>query len=453
MAKTKTVFYCTACGNESPKWQGRCTACGAWNTMEEHIEKPIASGRAKVAPVGISRTPQKLREVTSDREIRFSTGMGELDRVLGGGAVAGSLVLVGGAPGIGKSTLLLQICNSLCAERKVLYVSGEESERQLKLRAQRLGVEPDSLFILSETRLSDILAAVEELQPDILIADSIQTMYNEENESSPGSVSQVKDCTMAMLELSKSQGITVFVVGHINKDGAIAGPKVLEHIVDCVLYFEGDPNSSYRLLRSAKNRFGSTNEIGVFEMADKGLLEVPNPSLMLLEGRPEGASGTCVACVMEGTRPVLAEVQALVAKTTFNVPRRTADGFDFNRAALLLAVAEKRGGMKLSAFDAYINIIGGLRLDEPGADLPVVLAVASSYRDQPIADDLVAIGEVGLTGEIRSVSNMSQRLSEVSRLGFKKCIIPKSGADKLEIPKELTVYCVRNIREAIEIAL
>ena len=453
MAKTKTVFYCTACGNESPKWQGRCTACGAWNTMEEHIEKPIASGRAKVAPVGISRTPQKLREVTSDREIRFSTGMGELDRVLGGGAVAGSLVLVGGAPGIGKSTLLLQICNSLCAERKVLYVSGEESERQLKLRAQRLGVEPDSLFILSETRLSDILAAVEELQPDILIADSIQTMYNEENESSPGSVSQVKDCTMAMLELSKSQGITVFVVGHINKDGAIAGPKVLEHIVDCVLYFEGDPNSSYRLLRGAKNRFGSTNEIGVFEMADTGLLEVPNPSLMLLEGRPEGASGTCVACVMEGTRPVLAEVQALVAKTTFNVPRRTADGFDFNRAALLLAVAEKRGGMKLSAFDAYINIIGGLRLDEPGADLPVVLAVASSYRDQPIADDLVAIGEVGLTGEIRSVSNMSQRLSEVSRLGFKNCIIPKSGADKLEIPKELTVYCVRNIREAIEIAL
>ena len=453
MAKTKTVFYCTSCGNESPKWQGRCTACGAWNTMEEHIEKPIASGRAKVAPVGISRTPQKLREVTSDREIRFSTGMGELDRVLGGGAVAGSLVLVGGAPGIGKSTLLLQICNSLCAERKVLYVSGEESERQLKLRAQRLGVEPDSLFILSETRLSDILAAVEELQPDILIADSIQTMYNEENESSPGSVSQVKDCTMAMLELSKSQGITVFVVGHINKDGAIAGPKVLEHIVDCVLYFEGDPNSSYRLLRGAKNRFGSTNEIGVFEMADKGLLEVPNPSLMLLEGRPEGASGTCVACVMEGTRPVLAEVQALVAKTTFNVPRRTADGFDFNRAALLLAVAEKRGGMKLSAFDAYINIIGGLRLDEPGADLPVVLAVASSYRDQPIADDLVAIGEVGLTGEIRSVSNLSQRLSEVARLGFKKCIIPKSGADKLEIPKELTVYCVRNIREAIEIAL
>lgn len=453
MAKTKTIFYCTDCGNESPKWQGRCSACGAWNTMQEHIEKPAPSGRAAKNPVGISRTPQKLREVTTDREIRFSTGMDELDRVLGGGAVAGSLVLVGGAPGIGKSTLLLQICNCLCQERTVLYISGEESERQLKLRAQRLRVDPDSLFILSETRLSDILTAVDELHPDILIADSIQTMYNEDNESSPGSVSQVKDCTMSMLELSKSQGITVFVVGHINKDGAIAGPKVLEHIVDCVLYFEGDPNSSYRLLRGAKNRFGSTNEIGVFEMADSGLKEVPNPSQMLLEGRPEGACGTCVACVMEGTRPVLAEVQALVSKTSFNVPRRTSDGFDFNRAALLLAVAEKRGGMKLSAFDAYINIIGGLRLDEPGADLPVVLAVASSYRDTPIADDLVAIGEVGLTGEIRSVSHMSQRLSEVARLGFKKCIIPKSGSEKLEIPKELTVYKVKNIREAIEMSL
>jgi DNA repair protein RadA/Sms len=379
--------------------------------------------------------------------------MGELDRVLGGGAVAGSLVLVGGAPGIGKSTLLLQICNSLCAGRSVLYVSGEESERQLKLRAVRLGVSPDELYILSETRLSDIMEAVEEIKPDILIVDSIQTLYNEENTSSPGSISQVKDCTMSLMQLSKSNGVTVFVVGHINKDGAIAGPKVLEHMVDCVLYFEGDPNTSYRLLRAAKNRFGSTNEIGVFEMLDTGLNEVPNPSQMLLAGRPEGAPGTCVACVMEGTRPVLAEVQALVAKTTFNVPRRTADGFDFNRAALLLAVAEKRGGMKLNVFDAYINVIGGLRLDEPGADLPVVLAVASSYRDTPIADDVVAIGEVGLTGEIRSVSHMNQRLQEVARLGFSKCVIPKGGAEKLDIPSELSVYRVRNIREAIEIVL
>ena len=386
-------------------------------------------------------------------EIRFSTGMGELDRVLGGGAVAGSLVLVGGAPGIGKSTLLLQICHRLCQERSVLYVSGEESERQLKLRAQRLGVAPENLYILSETRLSDVLEAVEATKPDILIVDSVQTLYNEDNESSPGSISQVKDCTMSMMQLSKTQGITVFVVGHINKDGAIAGPKVLEHMVDCVLYFEGDPNSSYRLLRAAKNRFGSTNEIGVFEMGDSGLIEVPNPSQMLLEGRPEGASGTCVACVMEGTRPVLAEVQALVSKTSFNVPRRTADGFDFNRAALLLAVAEKRAGMKLNLFDAYINVIGGLRLDEPGADLPVILAVASSYRDAVIPDDLVAIGEVGLTGEIRTVSHMNQRLGEVSRLGFKKVIIPRGGAEKLEIPEGLTVYRVRNLREAIEVAM
>lgn len=453
MAKTKTVFYCTECGSESPKWQGRCAACGAWNTMVEHIEKSSASGRAKSAPVGQSRTPQKLSCIESDNEIRFSTGMGELDRVLGGGAVAGSLVLVGGAPGIGKSTLLLQICKSLCNGRKVLYVSGEESEKQLKMRAQRIGTQPEDLFVLSETRLSDILEATDSLSPDILIVDSVQTLYREENDSAPGSVSQVKDCTMALMQLSKSEGIAVFVVGHINKDGAIAGPKVLEHMVDCVLYFEGDPNTSYRLLRAAKNRFGSTNEIGVFEMADVGLVEVPNPSKMLLEGRPEGASGTCVACVMEGTRPVLAEVQALVSKTSFNVPRRTADGFDFNRAALLLAVAEKRCNMKLSAFDAYINVIGGLRLDEPGADLPVVLAIASSYRDVVVPNDLVAIGEVGLTGEIRSVSNLNQRLGEVARLGFKTCIIPRNGSEKLEVPSGLTVYRVKNLQEAIATAL
>lgn len=454
MAKAKTVFYCTNCGNETPRWQGKCPACGAWNTIEEHIEKPAISGsKAKSAPIGQSRHPQRLQEIPIDGEIRFSTGMGELDRVLGGGAVAGSLVLVSGAPGIGKSTLLLQICSSLCAGRKVLYVSGEESERQVKLRAERLGVSPETLFILSETRLSDILEAVAETKPDILIADSIQTLYNEENESSPGSVSQVKDCTMSMMQLSKSNGITVFVVGHINKDGNIAGPKVLEHMVDCVLYFEGDPNSSYRLLRAAKNRFGSTNEIGVFEMRDAGLIEVPNPSQMLLAGRPENASGTCVSCVMEGTRPVLAEVQALVAKTTLNVPRRASDGFDFNRAVLMLAVMEKRAGMKMSMFDAYINVIGGLRLDEPGADLPIVLALASSYRDQCIPDDLVAIGEVGMTGEIRSVSHMNQRLAEISRLGFKKCMIPRSGSEKLDIPEGMTVYRVRNIREAIETAL
>lgn len=453
MAKTKSVFYCTNCGNETPKWMGRCPGCGAFNTMEEHVEKAVSPSKVRTAPVGTSRKPQRIQDVDSDGEIRFSTGMGELDRVLGGGAVSGSLVLVGGAPGIGKSTLLLQICNSLCRGHRVLYVSGEESERQLKLRAERLNVSPEELYILSETQLSDIVNTVEETKPDILIVDSIQTLYNESNESSPGSVSQVKDCTMTMMQISKSQGITVFVVGHINKDGNIAGPKVLEHMVDCVLYFEGDPNTSYRLLRAAKNRFGSTNEIGVFEMLDTGLEEVPNPSQMLLEGRPEGASGTCVACVMEGTRPVLAEVQALVTKTSFNVPRRAADGFDFNRAVLLMAVGEKRAGMKLSAFDAYINVIGGLHLEEPGADLPVALAIASSYRDTPIADDLVAIGEIGLTGEIRAVSHLSQRLGEVARLGFKKCMIPKSGSEKVDIPHGMTVYRVRNLREAIETAL
>ena len=453
MAKTKTIFFCTDCGCETPKWMGRCPGCGAFNTMQEHIEKPAPAARAVSAPIGASRQAQPICQVTEGDEIRFFTGLGELDRVLGGGAVVGSLVLVGGAPGIGKSTLLLQICDQLCKERRVLYISGEESERQLKLRAQRLGVAPEELLILSQTRLSDILEAVEDVKPDILIVDSIQTMYNDQNESAPGSVSQVKDCTMAMMQLSKQEGVTVFVVGHINKDGNIAGPKVLEHMVDCVLYFEGDSNSSYRLLRAAKNRFGSTNEIGVFEMADSGLIEVPNPSQMLLEGRPESASGTCVACVMEGSRPILAEVQALVCKTSFNVPKRTADGFDYNRAALLLAVAEKRAGLKLSLFDAYINVIGGLQLDEPGADLPVVLAVASSYRDAVIPSDLAAIGEVGLTGEIRSVSNMNQRLSEVARLGFTKCIIPRNGSDKLEVPENLTVYRVRNIHEAIEVAM
>ena len=453
MAKTKTVFYCTSCGNESPKWQGRCPGCGQWNTLVEHVEKPTPVGRAKPAPVGFSRTPRKLHQVDTGDEIRFDTGMGELDRVLGGGAVEGSLVLVGGAPGIGKSTLLLQICANICRERTVLYISGEESERQLKLRAERLGVTSDELYILSETRMAALLEAVEAVKPDILIADSIQTLYNEDNESSPGSVSQVKDCTMSLMHLSKQEGLTVFVVGHINKDGAIAGPKVLEHMVDCVLLFEGDQHSSYRLLRAGKNRFGSTNEIGVFEMGDSGLIEVPNPSKMLLQGRPENAPGSCVACVMEGTRPVLAEIQALVTRTSFNVPRRAADGFDFNRAVLMMAVAEKRGGLNLSTFDAYINVVGGLRLDEPAADLPLILAVASVYRDKPISGSLAAIGEVGLTGEIRAVNHLGQRLLEVSRIGFTQCIIPKYGSDKLEIPEGLEVFRVRNIREAIEFAL
>lgn len=454
MAKTKTIFYCTACGNETPKWQGRCPACGAWNTMIEHAEKPTPAGRVRATSVWEGkRKPRTLSDVDIQAEIRFSTGMGELNRVLGGGAVAGSLVLVGGAPGIGKSTLLLQICACLCKERRVLYASGEESERQLKLRAQRLNVDSENLLILSETRLGDILEAVEECKPDVLIADSIQTLYSESNESAPGSISQVKDCTMSMMQLAKGKGITVFVVGHINKEGAIAGPKVLEHMVDCVLYFEGDRNGTYRLLRAVKNRFGSTNEIGVFEMGEGGLQEVPNPSQMLLSGRPQHAPGTCVACIMEGTRPLLAEVQALVTKTTFNVPRRTANGFDYNRAVLLLAVLEKRGGLHLGTFDGYINVVGGLSLDEPAADLPVALAVASSYRDKPLPQDLAAIGEIGLAGEVRAVSHLSLRLSEIARLGFIRCVIPKSGTENIEPLSGLELIRVRNVREAIEFAL
>lgn len=399
------------------------------------------------------KSAKQLADISVDDEIRFSTGMEELDRVLGGGSVEGALVLVGGSPGIGKSTLLLQICSCLCKNRTVLYVSGEESERQIKLRAIRLGVETPNLYVLSETRLSALEDMTEAIKPDILIVDSIQTLYNEELDSAPGSISQVKDCTMAMMQLSKAKGITTFVVGHINKEGAIAGPKVLEHMVDCVLYFEGDNNSSYRLLRAVKNRFGSTNEIGVFEMGDRGLSEVPNPSLMLLEGRPNGISGTCVCCVMEGTRPILAEVQALVSKTSLNVPRRTSDGFDFNRANLLIAVSEKRGGLRLNALDVYINVIGGIHLDEPAADLPVILAIVSSYLDKAVHGDLVAIGEVGLTGEIRSVTHLSQRLAEIARLGFRKCIIPAMGSEKAEIPENLTVYKTKDIREAISAAI
>ena len=451
--KPKTVFICNNCGNETPRWQGQCPACGAWNSIVEFEDKKTPGPRAAAKPVGLRPAPKKLLEVEAGSEIRFATGMGELDRVLGGGGVKGSLVLVGGAPGIGKSTLLLQICAYLGRTQKILYVSGEESEKQIKMRAQRLHVESDSLYVLSETDLSAILEAVSELEPDILIADSVQTLYHPENTSAPGSVSQVKDCTMALMQLAKSSGTTVFVVGHVNKEGAIAGPKVLEHMVDCVLYFEGEQANNYRILRAAKNRFGSTNEIGVFEMDDSGLREVPNPSEMLLSGRPLNAPGTCVACAMEGTRPVLAEVQALVARTSFNVPRRTADGFDFNRANLLLAVTEKRGGLNIGMCDAYINVIGGLQLNEPAADLALVLAIASSYRDKPIDPSTTAIGEVGLTGEVRSVTALQQRLSEAARIGFTRCLIPRHGTQSISAPAGIELIRVRNIREAIEFAV
>ena len=452
--KAKTLFYCTECGNETAKWAGKCPACGAWNTIVEQPELPKGVGKGGSARVGLTRRRAcPVTDLAADEDIRFPTGMGELDRVLGGGAVKGSLVLVGGAPGIGKSTLMLQICSKLCEFSKVLYISGEESEHQLKLRAKRLHVENSQLLVLSETNLGDVLEAVNTEQPDVLIVDSIQTLYNDALDAAAGSISQVKDCTMALMQVAKGQGITVFVIGHVNKEGSIAGPKVLEHMVDCVLYFEGDQHTSYRILRAAKNRFGATNEIGVFEMQDEGLAEVENPSEMLLSGRPDDAPGTCVACVMEGARPVLAELQALVVTSAGGNPRRTSNGFDYNRAAMLLAVLEKRGGLKVSACDAYLNIVGGLYLDEPAADLAAVIALASSYLDRPVPGDLAAIGEVGLTGELRSVNQLAQRVSEVHRLGFRKCVVPAHRANTIKAPAGLTVIPARNIGEAIRAAL
>ena len=449
--KQKTFFYCTECGNEFSKWAGKCPACSAWNSI---VERPSPSKKSatRVSTLFPQKKACPITELHSANEIRFPTGMGELDRVLGGGAVKGSLVLVGGAPGIGKSTLMLQICSKLCEFSKVLYVSGEESPHQLKLRAKRLHVESDQLYVISETHLADVVETVHEEKPDVLIVDSIQTLYSEETESTAGSVSQVKSCTMALMQLAKGEDITVFVIGHVNKEGSIAGPKVLEHMVDCVLYFEGDQHTSYRILRAAKNRFGATNEIGVFEMQDIGLTEVPNPSEMLLSERPEYAPGTCVTCVMEGVRPVLAEIQALVAPTSYGTPRRTTNGFDHNRAAMLMAVLEKRGGIKTSTCDAYLNIIGGLMLDEPAADLAAVIAVASSYLDKPVPPEMVAIGEVGLTGELRSVTQMEQRMSEAQRLGFKKCLIPVRRAEQLSGLYSLELIPVQNVGDALRAA-
>ena len=450
--KSKSVFVCKQCGNETPRWQGQCPACGAWNSIVEFEDKKAPAAKA-AGRAGIARAvPKKLKEVTGEQEIRFSTGMQELDRVLGGGGVRGSLILVGGAPGIGKSTLLLQICAYLGKTLRILYVSGEESEKQIKMRADRLQVASDELYILSETDLSEILSAVDEVQPDILIADSIQTLYSPENTSAPGSISQVKDCTMALMQLAKSSGVTVFVVGHVNKEGAIAGPKVLEHMVDCELFFEGEHASSYRILRAAKNRFGSTNEIGVFEMSEHGLVEVANPSAAMLAGHPQGASGNCIACVMEGSRPLLAEVQALAAKTQFGVPRRTAAGVDYNRMVLLLAILEKRCGLFLSSSDVYVNVVGGMRLDEPAVDLPMLLAITSSFRDKPLPEGVMSFGEVGLTGELRAVSNAGQRINEAYRLGFHTCVMPDQEVDE-ELTRKMNLVRVKTVGDAIKAVL
>ncbi len=444
--KQKTVFCCTECGNETLKWSGRCPVCGAWDSFKEvKLEK---SG-GKTAAVRSAKVPKLISELDNEEELRFSTGIGELDRVLGGGAVKGSIVLVGGAPGIGKSTLLLQLCGLVDEGQKILYVSGEESERQIKMRAQRLGVDGGKIYVLAETGLNEVLSAAERLEPDLVIIDSIQTMFDADVSSAPGSISQVRECTMAIMRQTKDRGYTTFVVGHINKEGSIAGPKVLEHMVDCVLYFEGERSTSFRILRAGKNRFGSTNEIGVFEMADNGLKELQNPSEILLSGRPDAAPGTCVTCVIEGSRPILAEIQALVAPSAYNSGRRSSNGIDYNRATLLLAVLEKRGGMALSGCDAYINVIGGLELDEPSADLATVLAIASSFRDKPLGADLAAVGEVGLSGEVRSINSLNMRLTEISRLGFKRCVIPAHIKDDIKTPQGLELIAVKDIREAI----
>ena len=449
--RQKTVFCCSECGNETVKWSGRCTACGAWDSLVEVKLDAKSKGSTKRATS--KKTPKLISELDTEAELRFSTGIGELDRVLGGGAVKGSLVLVGGAPGIGKSTLLLQLCGLVEGEMKILYVTGEESERQLKMRAQRLGVDNGQIYVLAEIGLTEVLEAADELEPDIMIVDSIQTMFDSEVSSAPGSVSQVRECTMSIMRMTKEKGFTTFVVGHINKEGNIAGPKVLEHMVDCVLYFEGERSTSFRILRAGKNRFGSTNEIGVFEMVDTGLKGLQNPSEILLSGRPDNAPGTCVTCVIEGSRPILAEIQALVAPATYNAGRRSTNGIDYNRATLLLAVLEKRGGMAVSGCDAYINVIGGLELDEPAADLATMLAIASSFRDLPLGRDLAAVGEVGLSGEIRSVNSLNMRLSEIARLGFKRCVIPAHIKDDIKKPDGLEIISVKNIREAIKATL
>lgn len=443
--KEKTVYCCHECGYETANWAGKCPSCGAWNSFAE--VKLEATGAAKGRSRIERAQPRKITELDMTEEIRLSTAIGELDRVLGGGAVKGSLVLVGGAPGIGKSTLLLQMCGNL-PDRRILYVTGEESERQLKLRAVRLGVEGENILVLPETDMDSIVESIKAEDPELVIIDSIQTMSWDDVSSAPGSVSQVRECTMRIMRLAKEKGLTVFIVGHVTKEGSIAGPKVLEHMVDCVLYFEGERNTSFRILRAAKNRFGSTNEIGVFEMDESGLKCVDNPSELLLSGRPENAPGTCVACVIEGSRPLLAEVQALVSPSNYNASRRS-NGVDYNRAAMLLAVIEKRGGLPVSSCDAYINVIGGLELDEPAADLATALSIASSYIDRPLGADLAAIGEIGLSGEIRSVGQINQRLSEIARLGFRRCVIPAHVRGEIKRPEGLELIPVKNIREAI----
>lgn len=449
MAKVKSVFFCQNCGFESAKWMGQCPGCREWNSFAEEpkitTKKITAAGVRKDAP-----QPKPLSEIKITEESRMTTQIKELDRVLGGGIVQGSLVLVGGDPGIGKSTLLLQMCRNLAENKKrVLYISGEESMQQIRMRAERMGEFTNDLQILCETNLEDIREVITAEKPEIVIIDSIQTMYNENVSSAPGSVSQVRETTATLLQIAKGMNIAIFIVGHVTKEGVVAGPRVLEHMVDTVLYFEGDRYASYRILRGVKNRFGSTNEIGVFEMRNTGLEEVANPSEYMLEGKPEGASGSVVACTMEGTRPVLLEVQALVCRTNLAFPRRTAAGTDLNRVNLLMAVLEKRAGLRLSECDAYVNIAGGIRMNEPALDLSIVLAIASSLKDQPIDEKTIVFGEVGLSGEVRSVSMPQQRVSEAKKLGFTTVILPAVCCKQAARVEGIRLVGVRNVREAI----
>lgn len=456
MAKTRTtVFFCKECGYESAKWMGQCPGCREWNTfVEEPVagksDKRLTKGIIKEAGTGVK--PVLLSEISVESEERFSTGMGELDRVLGGGIVPGSLMLVGGDPGIGKSTILLQVCRNLAASgKKVLYISGEESLKQIKLRANRMGTFQGELKFLCETNLDRIEGILTAERPDAAVIDSIQTMYREEISSAPGSVSQVRESTNVLLGLAKGYGISIFIVGHVTKEGVVAGPRVLEHMVDTVLYFEGERSASYRILRGVKNRFGSTNEIGVFEMRTEGLKEVKNPSEFMLNGRPEGASGSVVACSMEGTRPLLLEIQALVSHTNFNIPRRTAAGVDFNRVTLLMAVLEKRLGYQMSSYDAYVNVAGGMRIGEPALDLAIVMALISSYRDLVIDEGTIVFGEVGLLGEVRAVSMAEQRAAEAAKLGFTTCILPKVCMERMKRPAGMRFIGVSNVQEAVRI--
>jgi len=450
MAKSKTsIFFCKECGNETSKWSGQCPACKAWNTL---VEEPVTKMAKTSSAMGMFREPVKLEEIVLENESRMETEFGELDRVLGGGIVPGSLVLVGGDPGIGKSTLLLQVCRNLAiGQKKVLYISGEESLGQIKMRAERIGKVEGELKFLCETNLGLIDRVIESEKPDVVVIDSIQTMVNEDVTSAAGSVSQVRESTNVLMHIAKGRGIAIFIVGHVTKEGQVAGPRVLEHMVDTVLYFEGERSASYRILRGVKNRFGSTNEIGVFEMLPQGLGEVINPSEYLLSGRPEGASGAAVACLMEGTRPILLEVQALVTETAFGLPRRTAVGTDVNRVNLLMAVIEKRCRIMMNRYDAYINIAGGLRVAEPALDLAIVLALISSVKDRALDDSMVVFGEVGLAGEVRSVAMAEYRVREAEKLGFSRCILPKVCLDKLNYRGKMEIVGVRSIQDAINL--